>query len=297
MRLVKTSLRTENQWTNRCCPYFIILWFIIQGTSPLRGQTLVPRKCSSYLYICYYPYWRDTSVQGTRTLSGSRSPFPWLEVPPLLIIAFNLVRPCHSRSLSLVFLDSIFPKYLLPAPLHVHASWFQNHPEPRSQGEVAHNASQSGRVSLREPRSLELYSSSLIYIEFTMPSDWFNKSYVCFVNGLAVFVCDWSFVCCVWRFRRCLSKEQFWLGWSSEWNEPHVDHSWEEKSHQNPEKFNLTLLKRNKTRHRQQNGGYSVHMSSVALIIGFWTILFISNALLKVSWTGLTLSHKIPDSG
>ena len=57
----------------------------------------------------------------------------------------------------------------------------------------------------------------------------------------------------------------------------------DEKSHQNPEKFDLTLPKRNKTRCRQQNGGYSVHMSSVALIIGFWTILFISNALLKVS--------------
>ena len=57
----------------------------------------------------------------------------------------------------------------------------------------------------------------------------------------------------------------------------------EKPSHQNPEKFDLTLPKRNKTRCRQQNGGYSVHMSSVALIIGFWTILFISNALLKVS--------------
>ena len=58
-----------------------------------------------------------------------------------------------------------------------------------------------------------------------------------------------------------------------------MDNLREEK---NPEKFDLTLPKRSKTRYRQQNGGYSVHMSSVALIIGFWTILFISNALLKV---------------
>lgn len=47
-----------------------------------------------------------------------------------------------------------------------------------------------------------------------------------------------------------------------------------------------------RTNSRPRLSGHWFHMSSIALVIGFWTFLFICNALLKVSrWSCFVVSH------
>lgn len=58
---------------------------------------------------------------------------------------------------------------------------------PRSQDEVVRNNS----VSNRKPGSSMLWLHR--FRSFYTPSDQFYKSYVCLVNGFAVFLYDWSF--------------------------------------------------------------------------------------------------------